>query len=54
MPEKITWNFQARVTLGPQVSVAGSFDVDAYDKLAIEIPAGESQKIDLVPAGADR
>jgi hypothetical protein len=54
MTEKINWSLQVRVAHGPQIAATGVVDVEAYDKVSVEIAAGESQQVDLVPAGTER
>ncbi|MET7809133.1 AfsR/SARP family transcriptional regulator [Micromonospora chersina] len=54
MTEKINWSLQVRVAHGPQIAATGVVDVEAYDKVSVEIAAGESQQVDLVPSGTER
>lgn len=51
MAEKISWNYVAQALNGPSLSGQGEVVVDAYDKIAVTIPAGVTQEIDLVPNG---
>ena len=52
MSETIKWNFVTKVLKGPSVSAAGSFDeVDAYDKLDINLADTATQLVNLAPAG---
>lgn len=51
MAEKINWNFVVQALNGPSVSGAGNLEVEAYDKIAVTITAGETKQVNLVPSG---
>jgi len=51
MAENINWNFVIQALGGPSVSGAGTIEADAYDKLTITVPDGESQVVNLAPNG---
>lgn len=42
MAQAISWTLQVQVEGGPNLSAASSTDVDAYDRIDIVIPGGDS------------
>lgn len=46
MPERISWNVTAQVAGGPRVSVANTLDVEAYDKIEVDVPVGSGTSVD--------
>lgn len=53
MPESISWSTSFAVLLGPRVVQSGTLEVDAYDKIHIELAAGATNvDVDVQPSGA--
>ena len=51
MSEKINWTLSAQVVGGPKISVAKTTEVEAYDKIHIEIaPGAVKTKVDIQPS----
>ncbi|HXI45919.1 MAG TPA: hypothetical protein VNH13_06420 [Candidatus Acidoferrales bacterium] len=51
MAEKLLWTVGVQAVGGPQLAAASALDVDAYDKLAITVPANGTADVALGPAG---
>lgn len=52
MGETINWNVLIGVAGGPQIAAAGKVDVEAYDKIAIDVAAGGDLTVNLAPGSA--
>jgi len=52
MTEKLIWDVTVRAEGGPQLTGSGVLEVDAYDKLSLEVPAGDDLEVDLGPGSA--
>lgn len=53
MPTEISWLLKVQVSSGPQVAVEGKLPVEAYDTLAVLVPAGaEDFEIEVQPGGS--
>lgn len=51
MSEKINWTLSAQVVGGPKIAVAKTTEVEAYDKIHIEIKAGAVKtRVDIQPS----
>ena len=49
MPEKLKWSFAVQVAGGPTIAHSGEMEVDAYVKLAVSIPPGREQPVEIFP-----
>jgi hypothetical protein len=47
MAEKINWNYVVQALHGPSVSGAGKLDVEAYEKIEIQILAGSTHEVSI-------
>lgn len=54
MAEQLIWDVTVRADGGPQVTGSGAFEVEAYDKLSVVVPAGANLAVDLGPGAAGR
>lgn len=52
MTEKLIWDVTIRAEGGPQLTGSGVFEVDAYDKLSVVVPASGNLAVELGPANA--
>ena len=41
MGERISWNTTVQVTGGPKISLSRTRDIDAYEKISIQIPSSD-------------
>jgi hypothetical protein len=51
MSEKLLWTVAVQAVAGPQLGAADAMEVEAYDKFAIDVPAGGSTDVELGPGG---
>ncbi len=49
MSEKISWSFKAQVTAGPSITLAGTIEPEAYDKIEVPVTAGGSATARVQP-----
>ncbi len=55
MSEKINWTINVQVVGGPKMSASQTVTVDAYDKIGVTVPAGETDKeVEVQPGPAGR
>jgi hypothetical protein len=54
MAEQLIWNVTVTATGGPQLTHSGVVEVEAYDKINIQVPAGGDRVVDLGPGSAGR
>lgn len=53
MSEKITWSLNVQINGGPKLSASQALTVDAYDKIAVSIDDGVSDKeVQVQPGGS--
>lgn len=50
MAEKLNWSYAVQAEGGPLIAGAGVLEVDAYVKLSVTIPAGETKEVEILPA----
>jgi hypothetical protein len=50
MAEKLNWSYAVQAEGGPLIAGAGTLEVDAYVKLSVMIPAGETKEVEILPA----
>jgi hypothetical protein len=54
MAEQLKWNLNLQIAHGPSVALAGDLQVDAYDKVSVDIVHGAAAvTIDVQPGDAD-
>ena len=51
MAEKVNWTFATRVLNGPTVARSGELPVEAYVKIAVTIPQGQTVDVEIFPGG---
>jgi hypothetical protein len=51
MAEKVNWTFATRVLNGPTVARSGELPVEAYVKIAVTIPQGQTVDVEVFPGG---
>lgn len=50
MSVKVGWTMSVQVTDGPKLPAAGKFEVDAYDVIRVEVPAGaKGMEVEIQP-----
>ena len=49
MPEKLSWNFAARVLGGPTIARNGDVEVEAYVKIRVTIKKDKIQDVEVFP-----
>ena len=49
MPEKLNWSYATQVVGGPTLAGSGELDVEAYLKLTVTVPAGETVDVEVLP-----
>ncbi len=55
MAEQLIWNVTVRAEGGPQLSAEDTVEVEAYDKLSVDVPTGDADfTVELGPGAADR
>jgi hypothetical protein len=55
MAEKINWTLNVQVVGGPKMSAFQTVTVDAYDKIGVTVPVGETDKeVEVQPGPAGR
>ena len=59
MAQAINWTIDVQVVGGPSSSAAGTTNVDAYDKIGVVVPGGDSgspetASVDVQPGGAGK
>ncbi|MCX6028836.1 MAG: hypothetical protein NT169_05990 [Chloroflexi bacterium] len=53
MAEKMTWALNLQVAGGPKLAVTQLLEVEAYDKVVVEVNAGDTDKeVNVLPGGA--
>jgi len=53
--EKVAWNFNISIEKGPSMSLADSFETEAYDKISVQIEAGANDKsVAIQPSALDK
>jgi hypothetical protein len=50
--EQLLWSVMIRADNGPRIARSGSLKVEAYDKVAVSVAAGQSQEVELGAATA--
>jgi hypothetical protein len=53
VPERIDWTLQAQIAGGPAIAASDAIQVDAYDKITVDVAAGEAETIEVQPGDAD-
>jgi hypothetical protein len=52
MPTSISWTLNVQITQGPILAVSGSSEIDAYDRVAVTLASGASDRVvELQPGG---
>jgi hypothetical protein len=51
MAEKVNWTFATRVLNGPTLARSGELPVEAYVKIAVTIPQGQTVDVEVFPGG---
>ncbi len=51
MAEKLDWTFAARVLNGPTTAESGVLSIEAYVKVAVTIPQGQTVDVEIFPGG---
>ena len=55
MSEKINWAISAQVLNGPRIMESKSLEIEAYDKIQVEIPNDTTDKqVDIQPGSAEQ
>jgi hypothetical protein len=53
MPEKINWTIKAQVADGPVILESQAVEVEAYGKIQVTIPNGETIEVEVQPGGTN-
>jgi hypothetical protein len=52
--ETINWTLNVQVDKGPTIAARNAITVDAYDKIGVEVAAGNTVTLELQPGGAGK